>query len=310
MKKLIIPIILLISIKIAYSGDLYNISLKLKSLPSNTCDLCGCYIGIDNDNRNQLGIHYRVRVFNGTHEYEGIPANESSVREKFNTFELTGRYFVKPKVQVQFTLPFSYNSVETGNYSGIGDLLIIAKYLIAGKTGIQNPAKYSDKLYFGGGFKLPTGGYNKVSEGEVEPHFQTGTGSFDFLMLGTYSGRINNFGFSSDVVYKINTQNPNGYRFANRFNFSTTLLYLFHIGNIAAVTPNSGIYYEYADPDKLNNISDEGSGGKVLFVTGGLNISFRKIFINFDYQKPVYQKFIGYQPENNFRFISSLSYLF
>lgn len=323
MKNLILAVFLIFIYSDSHSGDFSDLklrdsnnsysllTLRYKTLPKNTCDLCGCYIGIDGQDRNQIGIRYRIREFKGSHEYDGIAADVSPVREHFNTLELYGTYIISPKILVSFSLPYSVNSVETGNFSGFGDLLITTKYLVMGKRGLQPASQYKDRLFLGGGFKIPTGRYNISSAGaDVEPHFQTGTGSFDFILLGTYIARVRRFGFNSDVVYKINTQNSNSYRFANRFNFSTTLLYIFPVNLTSAFTPNAGVYFELANPDKINNADDNGSGGKILFITGGLNFNSKYISLSLDYQKPVYQNFIGYQPVNNFRFISSVSCFF
>jgi hypothetical protein len=293
-----------------YNYDL-NSHLKYKTLPKNTCDLCGCYMGIDGENRNEIGVRYRIRVFNGPHTNTGDPSAFSSIREYYNTVELYGRYILSPKVQISFSLPYGINSVEVGKFTGLGDLLVMTKYLVLGKISNQPGKIYNDRLFVGGGFKIPTGSYNKPeSDGEVEPHFQTGTGSFDFLLLTTYIARIKSFGFNSDIVYKINTQNPNKYHFANRFNFSTSVLYILQTGISSAIIPNAGVYFEQANPDLINGTADDGSGGKVLFITGGVNVNLKHISLSLNYQKPVYENLIGYQPKNNFRLISSISYMF
>ncbi len=318
MKNLIFIPLFAFMIAAAYSGDFENLKIHLKnsetnfnynSLPSHTCDLCGCYMGIDGENRNELGIRYRLRVFNGPHMFSSDPA-ASSIREYYNTIELTGRYFVTPKIQISFSLPYGSNNVEAGSFTGMGDLLVMAKYLVRGNIKNLPTQKYVDRIFLGGGFKIPSGSYNKSVDGEVEPHFQTGTGSYDFLLQGTYIARVRNFGMNADVVYKINTVNANNYRFANRFNLTASLLYIVPVGLNFTIIPNTGAYYEQANPDQINNVDDDGSGGKVLFVKGGLNFNLKHFSLSFDFQKPVYENFIGYQPKNNLRFISAINYIF
>ncbi len=317
MKNIVLIIILIFITNSLFSDDGFRLNLhyynteaalKYKTLPKNTCDLCGCYMGINGEDKNELGLRYRLRVFNGPHVNTGDPEAMSKIKEYYNTAELYGRYFISPKLQISFSLPYAVNRVETGTITGLGDLLILSKYLVMGKTGYQPGTNFNDRLFIGGGFKIPTGSYNKSIDGEVEPHFQTGTGSYDFIFLGTYIARFRRFGLNSDIVYKINTQNSNAYRFANRFNFSTTILYILPAGMNSSLVPNAGVYFEQANPDKINGADDDGSGGKVLFVTAGLNLNIKKIILSFDYQKPVYENLIGYQPKNDFRFISSIGY--
>jgi hypothetical protein len=62
----------------------------------------------------------------------------------------------------------------------------------------------------GGGVKLPTGKYNTNNNGSVNPSFQLGTGSWDYLLATEYIVRRKQFGLNTMLNYVIKTENGNG----------------------------------------------------------------------------------------------------
>jgi hypothetical protein len=74
----------------------------------------------------------------------------------------------------------------------------------------------------GGGVKLPTGKYNTNNNGSVNPSFQLGTGSWDYLLATEYIVRRKQFGLNTMLNYVIKTENRKWYRFGNQFNYAGT----------------------------------------------------------------------------------------
>jgi hypothetical protein len=179
-------------------------------------------------------------------------------------------------------------------------------------TSITGKTNFWQRIFLGGGMKIPTGVYNKqLTYGITEPHFQPGTGSFDVIMTGLYMAKLEKvgLGWRNDVVYVVTTANKNDYRFANRFNWASTFSYDITTKSVT-VLPHSGIYLETANPDKYQGQDAEGSGGTVLFATFGLDAFYDLFSLDLDWQLPISENFIDEQPENKFRLYVALGYSF
>ncbi len=280
------------------------------------CDLCGCYLGPDpNYNFNTAGIRYKQRVFNEPSSSQlSDPETDHSGHthegeEIYNTYELWGRYYVSPKFQLVAVIPLSYNNIAGKSYTGAGDMQIHAKHQIF-NTEVDGSTKFRNRLFLGGGLKLPTGVFNeKDDSGEVVPHFQPGTGSFDFLLLGSYFAKTSSFGFVFDAAYKINTSNKNEYRFGNQLNLNGVFSYDI-VADVLTIIPYAGIYYEYAPEDVSNSVEDPNSGGSALFGNFGLDVTFGLLAFKFNYQPPFTQSLNGNQPLNDYRLIAGIGYSF
>ncbi len=327
MKKLIFTLLFLGLITPAHSKD--NDELKFPKNPEKLsdigsisdigCDLCGCYMGIDpNYHMNLAGIRFHTFKFvTEAHSTESLiqsdhPNHEGTQStEYYNNLELFGRYYFTPKIKVLFSIPFSRNNIDGKTLNGIGDANLLAQYQIY-NTDINGKTKYWQRIFLGGGIKLPTGVYNKtLTYGVVEPHYQPGTGAFNFIFTGSYISKFLEYdlGWSNDVVYTISTENKNGYRFANRFNITSAFFYEADAGNFAFL-PHAGIYFETAKEDKYKGEIAEGSGGSVLFATGGLDIYYKEFSLDMTLQLPAIENLIGDQPENRFRIYTGLGYSF
>lgn len=299
---------------------------KLFRPHSVECDLCACYLGIDPSyNSSQIGIRYSsFKFFTPGHtgatdpnlDHEGHTTEDS--HESYDNVEISGRYYFSPFVRLLVNAPYSLNDINGKKIKDFGDVSIIGQYQLY-NTDIDSDTKLRHRLFAGGGIKLPTGAYNKsIVFGEVDPHFQPGTGSYDFLLSGTYLARYQGkLGWSNDVIYTINTVNSNDYRFANRFNFTSSFFYLIEAGKQTRMggkewnfLPHAGTYVEYAGKDTQNDVDVEDSGGSTVFLTGGMDVYYNQFSINFTYQHPVSENMNGAQPENRRRFFIGLGYSF
>lgn len=327
MKKIFSLFTIFCLITSVYSKDKVELELlkspeKLSDIGSISdigCDLCGCYMGIDpNYHLNIVGLRFHTFKFvTEAHTTESLAQNDhpdhegTQSAEYYNNLELFGRYYITPKIKILFSVPFSQNNIDGKTLNGFGDAKLLAQYQIY-NTDMNGKTKYWQRIFLGGGIKLPTGVYNKtLTNGSVEPHFQPGTGAFDFIFTGTYISKLLEYdlGWSNDVVYTVNTVNNNDYRFANRFNITSSFFYEADAGNFAFL-PHAGVYFETAKEDRYKGEIAEGSGGSVLFATGGLDIYYKKFSLDMTLQLPVNENLNGDQPENRFRIYTGLGYSF
>ncbi|MBX7044662.1 MAG: hypothetical protein K1X86_02400 [Ignavibacteria bacterium] len=295
---------------------------KIKSLGeinSTQCDLCGCYFGIEpNFSLNSIGIRYSYFKFVNEPHTSSVNANldheaDPNVTETeiYSKVELVAKYNVNQKFRLQLTLPYKMNDINGKNIRDVGDVLLMGQYMVySSDISLKNESRYRQRVYLGAGIKAPTGAFNKqLTYGVTEPHFQPGTGAFDFLFTGTYFAKYKDFGLNADASYSVATTNKNEYRFANRFNTSASFFYQWSIDQ-TGLMPHAGVYYETAGMDKQNDSSVDDSGGNVLFLTGGTDVYFSSFAVNLTYQYPMKNNLNGDQAGNKFRVIAGLNYYF
>lgn len=328
MKTLLITLILIIfssSMRAENNPKLnfLNKNLKLSDISDKTdltdinCDLCGCYMGLEpNFSKNSIGIRYSLFKFYTAPQAEDPeldhPESNSESTEYYNNIELFFRYYFTPKFRVIATIPYSFNVIDSLDLNGFGDIIALAQYQIY-NTNMTGETNFWQRIFLGGGFKLPTGVYNKslVYPPEVEPHFQPGTGSFDFLLSGLYIFKFEEIGLGmrNDVVFSITTENNNGYRFSNKFNLASTFTYEIDTDPII-ILPHAGIYFETAGMDTQDGISVDDSGGDALFGTAGIDFFDGDYSLDFNFTFPLSQSLNGDQPQNEFRLFAGFGFAF
>mgnify|MGYP006872391473 CR=1 FL=1 len=302
-----------------------EILLKLKKIRTlgdiqeNSCDLCGCFFGIEpNFAQNSVGVRYSYFKFyspahnepvNPNLDHEGHTGVEET--EIYSKVELFAKYNATPKLRFLLTLPYKFIDINGKQIKDFGDASLLAQYQIyATPPSLKEESQYRQRVYVGAGLKVPTGAFNKQLEyGITEPHFQPGTGAFDFLVSTSYFSKYKDFGFNADASYSIATKNKNEYKFGNRLNVTSSLFYQVETGQ-TGLLPHAGIYLEAAEHDKLNEVEDPNSGGSVLFITGGIDVYYSSFSLNFTYQHPINDRLFGSQTPNKFRAVASLSYYF
>lgn len=325
MKKILLTLTLILFLTSAGKADEKESFLKLKKIKSlgdihsTQCDLCGCFFGIEpNFNQNSVGIRYSYfKYYSPAHtepvnpalDHEGHPGVEET--EIYSKVELVAKYNVTPKLRLLLTLPYKFIEINGKSIKDFGDVSVLAQYQIFNTTpSLKEESQYRQRIYLGAGVKFPTGAFNKQIEfGITEPHFQPGTGAFDFLISGSYFSKYKDFGFSTDISYSIATKNKNEYQFANRFNISSSLFYQIEVDQ-TGLMPHAGVYLEQAPRDKQNDVEVQSSGGSVLFFTGGLDVFYESLSLSLTYQHPINDKLFGSQTPNDFRIITGLSYYF
>lgn len=291
----------------------------IQDISDTQCDLCGCYMGLEpNFDKNQIGLRYYTFKFineavpiDSDPNLDHDPVQGEETTEYYNNVELYGRIYLSLKTRIIFGIPFSFNEIDNKALNGVGDLRVLAQYNVY-NTNISGMTNFWQRIFLGGGMKFPTGVYNKqLVYGITEPHFQPGTGSLDFLITGLHIAKLEKvgLGWRNDIVYTVNTTNKNDYKFANRFNWASTFSYDIVTSSVN-ILPKAGIYLETASPDKLNGSEAEGSGGTVWMATMGMDLTYKMLSMDFDYQLPLSQNFIGVQPQNDYRFFASMGYSF
>ncbi|MFN7115990.1 MAG: hypothetical protein ACK4TA_04280 [Saprospiraceae bacterium] len=286
---------------------------------AHACEVCGCSLGgnyfgiLPQFHGHFVGLRYQYRSFRSEH----LPLfNESETlisHEYFHTTELWGRWNPSTKVQLFAFVPVNFmrkqEAAIASQENGLGDVRLMANVVLL-NTGddIRNVWKYA--LQLGGGVKIPTGRSNiQLADGEVNPNFQLGTGSFDFPLNAIYTMRYKRAGLSTEVNYRLNTANQDGYRFGNQFNTATRLFYWQQAG-LVNFLPSVGALWEHAAQDSENGIRQDLSGGKSLWFTAGLDVYFNRFFVGASYQQATYQHLFDGQLTSHARVAMNFNFLF
>ena len=315
MKKITLLVLLIFQLSFATEKDtLYqkNTFLKYELLLDDDCDACGCSasggsMGFASMlNSNFVGIRYFNQQYQST---DGLYTNSLWYTENFTTTQIWARIPVKENIQVSVLLPYQSHNRETATGSqainGIGDITLLAMYrLYQTKT---DSTYFAHTLQMGGGVKMPTGKFNEANSGAVNPSFQLGTGSWDYLLATEYIVRRKQFGLNTLLNYVIKTENQKNYRFGNQLNYAGTFFYLYE-KDALSFAPQIGLAGELYESnfqygERLNETSGNALFGKIGFEAGRNAFSFGA-----NVMLPIQQNLTGGNVEANYRWSINLNY--
>ena len=276
------------------------------------CDTCGCSgsggsMGFGTAlNNNFLGLRYINQKYRSR---DGIFDNSSWVNEYFNTVQLWAKYPITDRILINGTIPYSNhhrNFVDGSEQriQGIGDITILGLYKVLSPQQ-DNSISVSPKhtLQLGGGIKLPTGGYDRANnEGSINPSFQLGTGSWDYLLAANYGYTYRNWGVSAMVNYTFKTENRNNYRYGNQWNYGINTYQIFYLSDNISITPILGLGGENYAGNENFGLSVKNTGGDVLFGNMGVEASYKKFSLGATTMLPLSQNLNNGKTEVKNRF--------
>lgn len=316
MKKIIIIFILFFQFGLAKEKDSIAANPFFKYHKQfeefDFCDACGCSasggsMGFASMlNSNFVGIRY----FNQSYESnDGLYTNSPWYNEDFNTIQVWARIPIVKNVQISALFPYHFHSRErsigTENINGIGDITVLAMYQLYQTK--KDSAFFSHSLQVGAGLKLPTGEFNQANAGAVNPSFQVGTGSWDYLFATEYVIKRKKLGLNTMLNYVVKTQNDKQYRFGNQINYAGTFFYLVETSKYIVV-PQFGFAGEKYDDNYQYNQKVRNTVGDVFFGKLGFEIGRDKFSFGANAMLPINQNLTGGNVKANYRWIVNLNY--
>jgi hypothetical protein len=318
MKKYIIIFLLIFQYGFTTENDSLSTINPFLKLPqfSNTlledCDACGCSasggsMGFASMlNTNFIGIRYFNQSYKST---DGLYSDSPWYTENFNTIQVWARFPVVKNFQVSALLPYHFHNRETASgkqsISGIGDATVLGMYKIYQTH--KDSTVLVHTLQLGGGVKIPFGKFDQANNGSVNPSYQVGTGSWDFLLATEYVVKRKQFGLNTMLNYVIKTENEKQYRFGNQFNYATTFFYLYEKDkySIAPQLGFAGEVYEnnYQLGQKVRNTAGDIFMGKL-----GFEIGKDKFSLGANVMLPIQKNLTGGNVEANYRWSLNLNY--
>ncbi|CAM1334504.1 MULTISPECIES: hypothetical protein [Tenacibaculum] len=284
-------IVFLISIFIGtqcFSKDIFPPSYK--AFLEEECDACGCSnnggsLGmggvIDN---NFVGVRYLHQKYQSK---DGIFSDSPKINEFFNTVQIWSRIPIIENLELQVFVPYHFHHREyitkKTSINGLGDISLFANYSIIN----QQKATYNkitDRVHstnhvvkIGAGVKLPTGNYNEKINNSVNPSFQLGTGSVDYIANLQYVYKYNNIGVTNYVNYYYKTTNDKEYKFGNQFNFNSAFFYVFKDNKAHAFVPSLGVSGEFYQSNEKYNLPVKNTDGHAIFTNIGIEYNSEKL---------------------------------
>lgn len=276
------------------------------------CDACGCSasggsMGFASMlNTNFVGIRYFNQQYKSM---DGLYSNSPWYKENFNTVQVWGRIPVSETVQVSALIPYHFHERETatGNKSinGIGDITVLAMYRLYQTH--KDSTFLVHTLQLGGGIKAPTGKFNEANSGSINPSFQVGTGSWDYLLATEYVVKRKQFGLNSMLNYVIKTENQKSYRFGNQFNYAGTFFYLYE-KNSFSIVPQLGFAGEVYESNYQHNQKLRNTNGDIFFGKVGFEVGKERLSFGANAMLPINQNLTGGNVEANYRWSVNFNY--
>lgn len=285
---------------------------KQMLLLEEDCDACGCSangggMGFSSMlNNNFVGLRYMYQSYTTK---QGVFKNSPWTDENFNTLQIWSRIPITKKIQITALLPYHSNDsellTESESIKGLGDLTIIGMYAIY-QTQNDSTA-YTHKLQFGGGIKVPTGKYNNANNGTLNPSFQLGTGSWDYLLVTEYVAKRKQLGLNTSLSYTFKTENEKHYKFGNQFNYGGTMFYLLDFNKVKVV-PQAGVAGEIYETNQQFKHEVIGTKGDIIFGKLGFEIGKNQFSFGVNAMLPIKQNLTGGNVEANYRWSMNLNY--
>ncbi|TAF08007.1 MAG: transporter [Flavobacteriia bacterium] len=317
--KNIVTFFLVITFQFGFATEIDSLDLNpFLKLPqfSNSlledCDACGCSasggsMGFASMlNTNFIGIRYFNQSYKST---DGLYSNSPWYNENFNTLQLWARIPVVKRVQISALIPYHFHNRETNsgtqNISGLGDITVLGMYQLYQTH--KDSTLFIHSLQAGAGLKIPVGKFDATNNGSVNPSYQVGTGSWDYLLAAEYVIRRQKLGLNTLLNYVIKTENDKYYQFGNQFNYAGTFFYLLK-RDAYSIVPQLGFageVYEsnYQLGQKVRNTSGDIFLGKI-----GFEVGKDKLSLGANVMLPIAQNLTGGNVEANYRWSLNFNY--
>ena len=287
---------------------------------ASACDVCGCSIGgnyfgiLPQFHRHFVGVRYSEQSYRSAHSRNAAQTGDFDSDERFRTMDVLGRFYPTRRLQILALLPYhDFRRLENGvqtHSQGLGDASILGNFIVL-DTGDSLRHSWQHTLTLGGGIKVPSGQHAlQDSEGKVfHENLQPGTGSTDFMLSAAYTIRKGAWGFTADVLGRLNTTNHHNYHFGNRVSSSIKAFYWKNLRKFSLL-PNAGIFADLADQSRDGNSYISETGGALALATFGLDVYAGHFSLGCTLQQPVYQHQGGGRIQANTRFMTTLNYIF
>ena len=262
------------------------------------CDTCGCgssggSMGYGTGLNNYfVGIRYIGQQYRSR---DGIFNDSPWITENFNTLQAWGNIPVSKRTILNVIVPYQFHNrilpdQTEQNINGVGDISVLAFYnLLKAKPDSIVSITPEHYVQIGGGIKAPTGKYDKANNtGSVNPSFQVGNGSWDYIAAFNYGFTYRNWGISTIANYTFKTENPKEYQFGNQLNYGINAFKTYYLSDLA-MTPIIGVAGEHYEANKEYGQTVANTKGQVFLGRVSVEASYNRFALGLAGMIPISQ---------------------
>lgn len=239
---------------------------------------------------------------------EELP-NPNNLRTIQNTILVYVDYGITQRLTLSGSFPAQFVDGNTpilnGKYSGLGDISLLANYKV-----IHPLFKSVPTVSLNFGFRFPTGSIDKKLQGtRIPDRVQLGSGIFS-LLLGAESfyRASKRFSLFGNISTRISLgKNKYDYKVGNDLQLS--------LGNsfntLSWLDLTSQVSYLYFATSKINGQTDGATGGKLFYLTPGIQISAsNNLFLRAQVRFLLYKNVEGLQFLSEQTLVTNIGYRF
>lgn len=287
------------------------ISICVSLNPLFACDFCNCLSGINPyyNGKNRFALNFLSQrsflppilpaptnalqtkhIPLATTMHGGHGASPFPTTETRQTIEAMFQYRLAERLMLTALAPFSTLTIEQGtsfSVSGVGDLSLLAHYIFEFNVFERST------LLLGGGIKAPTGLSNltDASGRRFDTRFQSGTGSWDFILNPSFFASHLGFTYAIDAFAKFTGRGAVGDRIGHSLSATATVSRDVFRNNASqtALVGILGARFETKTQDWISGRLDMDSGFSSLYAQAGGQVVFYFFKIDFLALVPVHQ---------------------
>ncbi len=291
----------------------------LLSFGSNTkllaCDMCGCSSmgGLNNLSAYATNNFFMFKSsFISFHTFSETVSTD--IYSDMYSFDLIAGYSIGKRLHLTGYIPYKLNTYstdeETNTYQGIGDIGVIANYVLFKNKSSDTVLEISGfNFSVKGGVEIPTGKFNNNFRIDQLPaSLSTVSGSVDFIAGGRFIKYKNNTTFLGDYTFKYNLENATMYRFGMQNTLALIVTQKVEKQKMI-FTPFAGIIGEHSSFDKFHDLDQHTTSGENIYVDLGCEFVIKKLMAGVSAEIPLYSDFGG-EISSNPRYSVRVGYLF
>lgn len=303
------------------------LAMALVPCGAMACDVCGIFLGIQpHDRTSTLSLLYRYRRLEGSlpgigallkhgdHAATGT-ASDMHYRELYQVAELRADLWLTERLALLASMPAvnnyrAVNGLIANDVYGIGDPLLLARYLAANTRCTTTDERMVHRLMLGAGAKAPVGRHDlRYRDREVAHDQQPGTGAWDLVGSLEYSIRRNRNGAALTLIGRRNGTSDEGHRMGHGLSTTAEVFRRFEFGPDWKVLPSLGVYHELTGKDAEHGEPVSGTGSSTLFTHAGARVWWRTWGLQAAFQYAVARDLGERMIPNRERVILGLSYI-
>jgi len=242
----------------------------------------------------------------GHHDEEG----EGTERNQSQRVDLFVSWTPVDRLTLTLDIPFAHNQIEeieedhraTHSLNGLGDIAFSASGVLW-RNRAALPSTWIEGRFF---LKTPTGPTNRKQGGIIDPHLQTGTGSWDFGFGLAATHRFDNASIYGSIFLRENGTGDFGgidYEYGDVMLLNAAAAvpigHFFGLPKFRWLTLGTELNYRWAGRDDVDGVPFRDSGGSVLYITPTTRIELpwgvtdRKATLRTAVQLPVTSKWLN-----------------